>query len=170
MHDRGWERLSLIIAHYSNPLNWIGINRSPFNVGYRMQLDDFNPEQTLNLNIFHGSPLSKNEIQNLIDFTGGHPFLVRWALYKLALNGSSFSFLKDLSEDLYINEHIERYFFFIKKKKGLKDSLKQVLNKNSCDNNDHFGLLKRIGLVKGINNANVRMRCQLYLDYFSKNL
>ena len=57
--DEAWEKFSLALVISTHPHLLIDDYRqSPFNVGMRIQLEDFTLEQIRNLNTLHNSPLA----------------------------------------------------------------------------------------------------------------
>src|SRR5262249_8661153 len=84
-----WARLTLAIAFATEAHLFIAdVNQSPFNVGTRVTLEDFTPEQVADLNGRHGSPLkSDEELTRFYHLVGGHPYLVRRALHEMAARG-----------------------------------------------------------------------------------
>lgn len=169
-----WNCLNVVITHSTEPSLWIqDINQSPFNVGYPIRLKDFDFQQVTELNAKHGSPLKKDhEIEELIILTGGQPYLVRQAFYILVKSQYSISKLKEkaIEDRGPFGDHLRRFIWYLQSEKGLKDSLRQVLRRGSCDYETHFFRLKAAGLVKGDTKHSVQMKCQLYEDYFGKNL
>lgn len=95
--DEAWEKLHLILGHATDPALWIeNQHESPFNVGDHLRLGDFTHNQVTDLNARHGSPLrSPKEIAGLMDLVGGHPYLVRLALYLLATERWSLARLRE---------------------------------------------------------------------------
>ena len=83
---RTWRRLGLVVAHSTEPSLWItDVSQSPFNVADRIALDDFNEDEVAQLNERYGRPLPNSmDIAGLIKLVGGHPYLVRLALYTMA--------------------------------------------------------------------------------------
>ncbi|MEM9217383.1 MAG: AAA-like domain-containing protein [Cyanobacteria bacterium P01_F01_bin.150] len=79
-----WEQLRLVIVHSQEPLAQRDINQSPFNVGMPVELQEFTPDQVADLVGRHGLGWSEAETQQLIELVGGHPYLVRTALAKVA--------------------------------------------------------------------------------------
>lgn len=63
----------------------VDINQSPFNVGLPVELLEFTHEQVKDLAQRHQLNWSNTEVEKLTELVGGHPFLVRLALYKIAL-------------------------------------------------------------------------------------
>lgn len=169
-----WNNLNLVIAHSTEPYLWIqDINQSPFNVGFRIELEDFDFQQVKELNAKHGKPLKKDkEIQELIELTGGQPYLVRLGLYTMLKSNFSNSQLKETAtgDRGPFGDHLRQILWRLQGKKGLIDSLRQILRKGMCDYEPHFLRLRSAGVVKGETRDRVQMRCQLYEDYLRKHL
>ena len=173
-YDENWNNFNLIIAHSTDAHLWIeDINQSPFNVGWRITLDDFNDAEVAELNARYGSPLkSEEEIQALMDLTGGQPYLVRKALYTLAVNESSLEQLQAVAvkEHGPFGDHLQWYLWRLQRHEELKDSLSMILRHGACDDELHFQRLRAGGLVKGTSRREAHIRCQLYADYLRDSL
>jgi hypothetical protein len=169
-----WNNLNLVIAHSTEPYLWIqDINQSPFNVGFRIELEDFDLQQVKELNVKHGIPLKKDgEIQELIELTGGQPYLVRLGLYTMVKVNYSISQLKETAtgDRGPFGDHLRQILWRLQGEKGLSQCLHQVLHKGMCDYETHFLRLRSAGLIKGETRDKVQMRCQLYEDYLRKHL
>jgi hypothetical protein len=172
-----WNNLNLVIAHSTEPYLWIqDINQSPFNVGFRIELEDFDFQQVKELNARHGKPLKKDkEIQELIELTGGQPYLVRLGLYTMVKSNFSISQLKETAtgDRGPFGDHLRQILWRLQGKKdlkGLSDSLRQILRKGMCDYEPHFLRLRSAGVVKGETRDRVQMRCQIYEDYLRNHL
>lgn len=172
--EKCWANLNIVIAHSTEPYLWIqDINQSPFNVGLQIKLDDFDLGQVVQMNELHGSPLAgKDEIKELLDLTGGQPYLVRLALYEMVKNNYSISQLVEASLDERgpFGDHLRRFLWALQTDKGLKESLQQALSKGECEFETHFMRLRSAGLVKGDIRNEVHLRCKLYEDFFKKHL
>lgn len=84
-----WQKLRLVVVHATEAYIPLDINQSPFNVGLPIKLPQFSVEQVQDLAICHHLNWVKDEegLQNLaalLAMVGGHPYLVRIALYHLA--------------------------------------------------------------------------------------
>ena len=169
-----WNNLNLVIAHSTEPYLWIqDINQSPFNVGYKIELEDFDTRQVKELNAAHGSPLKTDgEIRQLLELTGGQPYLVRLALYMAVKSNYGISQLKEkAAQDRGpFGDHLRQILWRLQGKNGLSDSLRQVLRKGMCDYEPHFLRLRSAGVIKGETRDKVQMRCRLYEDYLRKHL
>ncbi len=169
-----WNNFNIILAHSTEPYLWIqDINQSPFNVGYRFALEDFNQEQISRLNAIHSNPLkTEDEIIDLMTLIGGQPYLVRQSFYCLTTRELALNDIKNaaLDERGPFGDHLRRFIWCLQQSKELKDTLRQILRRNMCDDEVHFQRLSAAGLVKGEDRHNAHMRCLLYENYFKKHL
>src|SRR5262249_708413 len=80
-----WKNLDLALVTSTEPYQLIdNLNQSPFNVGTVVELSDFTEQPVAAPNRRHGSPLSMNDERRVRALVGGHPYLVRRALYLVA--------------------------------------------------------------------------------------
>jgi transcriptional regulator with XRE-family HTH domain len=79
-----WQNLRLVISYSTEAYVPIDLNQSPFNVGIPIELSEFTQPQIQDLVARHKLILSENEIQQLMAVIGGHPYLIRLALYYIA--------------------------------------------------------------------------------------
>jgi hypothetical protein len=169
-----WNLLNLVIAHSTEPYLWIqDIHQSPFNVAFPIRLEDFHPGQISELNERHGSPLEEGKgIEGLMGLVGGQPYLVRQALYTLAVNQWSLPQLLEVStsERGPFGDHLRSFVRYLQESRPLKKALQQVLYHGACDDEGSFQRLWSAGLVKGETRHAIRMRCNLYLEYFKTHL
>jgi hypothetical protein len=94
-----WRRLGLVIAHTIDPGQWLdNVTESPFNVGLRLELEDFDAAAVAELDKRHGLPLGDEARRaRFLEIVGGHPFTVRKALYKLVTEACSLDELQRLA-------------------------------------------------------------------------
>ncbi|MGD9728133.1 MAG: AAA-like domain-containing protein [Nitrospiraceae bacterium] len=169
-----WCNLNIVIAHSTEPSLWIqNVDRSPFNVGLRLRLDDFTAEQISQINIGHGSPLkTDSDLSGLMNLVGGHPYLVRQSLYAMARNGWALSQLQTdaVKESGPFGDHLRQWVWRLQENRELRDELRTVQKHSRCDDEGRFQRLKAAGLVTGETRTDVRMRCRLYELYFKDHL
>ncbi len=168
-----WQRLHLMIGHATDPALWIEhLNQSPFNVGERLRLRDFTPHQVADLNVRHGSPLGGGaEIAALMDLVGGHPYLVRQALYVLASEHWSLAQLSRAapSDAGPFGDHLRALLWALLQDKPLLAAVARIARGGGCDDEGLFQRLMAAGLVAGDGHATARLRCTLYQEYFSRH-
>ena len=81
--DSKWNKFRLILAYEPNPLS-LENNNSPLSVGETISELEFSANSVFNLTNKHGLDWSKAEVELLMNKIGGHPYLVRQALYDIA--------------------------------------------------------------------------------------
>lgn len=168
-----WKRMNFIISYSTEHSLWIkNPYESPFNVAFPIKLEDFDFSQVKKLNVRHSNPLKTDEeIRELMDLTGGQPYLVRLALYMMKEESYSITRLNEMSLDDSgpFRDHLLRFVWYLHEERDLKKTLDKILRVGGCDNEEHFHRLKAAGLIRGESRRDVQMRCKLYKDYFKKH-
>jgi hypothetical protein len=167
-----WARLNLALVTSTEPYQFIAdLNQSPFNVGQVIELVEFTFEQVSELNRRHHNPFTEEQVLQIYDLLGGHPYLTRRALYLVASKRTTFAeMMKNAYEDDGpFGDHLRNYLFRMGNREKLKAGLMQVIKSQRCSDEHVFFQLRGSGLVKRINNE-VIPRNQLYADYFKKRL
>ena len=167
-----WKKLDLALVTSTEPYELIpDLTQSPFNVGEVIEIEDFTSEQVSELNRRHGLSLNPSEEKQLMVLLGGHPFLVRRALYLVASGQVS-------SVDLFTNaiaqngdyaENLRHNLSLLHNKQELIQGLREIINHNTCKDRLVFWRLRGAGLVRS-SGKTVTTRCQLYADYFREIL
>jgi hypothetical protein len=167
-----WKQLDLALVTSTEPYQLIeNLNQSPFNVGQVIELNDFSAEQVADLLGRHGSPLSVPEGQQLMELLGGHPFLVRRALYLVASGQLTVAELFETAvEDRGpFGDHLRYHLFRMNDKPELISGMLQAIRQQSCLDERVFFRLRGAGLVRR-ERQTVVPRCQLYAAYFQEHL
>jgi hypothetical protein len=171
---RNWNRFNLLIAHSTEPALFIqDVNQSPFNVGVKLELGDFDRDEILWLNQRHGCPLKGAEdVERVIRLVGGHPYLVRQAFFSLSRDGASVKNLDQTAADDKgpFGDHLRRLLWALRGNDRLRKSLKQVVKSHMCDEEGDFQRLRAAGLIDGESRRSARPRCALYARYLEGHL
>jgi hypothetical protein len=162
----------LIIAQALEPYLLKDINQSPFNVGLPVDLGEFSADQVRELVRLHGLTLDDGQVDQLIALVGGHPYLIRTALYQLA-NGLNFAeFLRTAATDagLYGN-HLLGLLKALEDHPDLGTAIRKVMAADApvMLRSEEAFKLDSLGLVEREENK-VRPRCHLYQNYFLQRL
>lgn len=163
-----WKRLDLALVISTEPYLLIDdLYQSPFNVGQVIELDDFTADQVRDLNARHGHPLSEAQLTDLISFVGGHPYLVRRALYLVASGQTDAETLiaNAARDDGPFGDHLRRHLFRFRDKPDLRQAMAQIVAHNTCSNDLLFFRLRGAGLARRAGSA-VVPRYGLYATYF----
>jgi hypothetical protein len=86
-----WSKLRLVVVHSTEVYIPLNVNQSPFNVGLPIELSEFSAQQVAELARRHGLNWEMDWVKKLMKIVGGHPYLVRVALYHIAQNIANFS-------------------------------------------------------------------------------
>ncbi|WP_366931377.1 AAA-like domain-containing protein [Nostoc sp. JL34] len=167
-----WKQLDLALVTSTEPYQLIdNLNQSPFNVGLVIDLEDFTAAQVADLNRRHGSPFNASEEKQLIALLGGHPYLVRLALYSVASDRlyPTELFANAIADNGPFGNHLRNHLFRLHNKQELVHGMFQVIRQNTCEDERIFFRLRGAGLVRREGRV-VFPRCQLYTDYFWEHL
>jgi len=168
-----WQKLRLVIAHSREVYPTLDINESPFNVGMSVSLPEFSTQQVEELARKQGLNLSIEDLHNLTAMVGGHPYLVRVALYKLARRQISLAQLINVAptEEGPYESHLRRHLTLVEEDDELMNALKIVISNDEpvvIDSSEAFQLAS-MGLVRRRRNA-IEPLCDLYRQYFKERL
>lgn len=164
-----WQKLRLAVVHSTENYGSLDINQSPFNVGFVVELTEFTAEQIENLAHRHELDYNQTQVQKLMSMVGGHPYLIRLALYHLALRDIT---LENLLQNAPTNagiyeEHLRRFLHTFKVNPHLAEAFMQVITATepvSIETMQAYQLYS-MGLIKRVDDKLVP-RCQLYQQYF----
>ncbi len=169
-----WARLTLAIAYATEAHLFItDVNQSPFNIGTRLVLEDFWPDQVAELNERYGKPLKdKAELDRFIRLVGGHPYLVRRGLHEMAKRKITLAALEEKAprDDGIYGDHLRRILLLLARDPGLTEIVRNILRGLPCPTPDSFYRLRSAGLIKGSSATDAHPRCQLYASYLASHL
>jgi DNA-binding Xre family transcriptional regulator len=165
-----WKKLRLIIVHSTEVYVPLDINQSPFNVGLPIDLPEFTHKQILELAWRHQLEWSDAEVQNLMEMVGGHPFLVRLALYYIARGDIDLTqVIQTAASDLGIyKDYLRRQLLILSEQPELLAAMKEVateINYVKLPSLIKFKL-HSLGLVQ-MRASEVAPSCKLHRLYFS---
>jgi len=124
-----WKKLRLIVVHSTEVYVHLDGATSPFgNVGYPVILPDFTPVEMQALIEKHDLAQAREVVVALAALLGGHPFLVRLALYHLALKKVTLAELlrQAPTEAGYFKDHLRRHLWNLQQHPDLLQAMKQV--------------------------------------------
>lgn len=168
-----WKNLRLVIVHSKEVYIPLNINQSPFNVGVPIELPQLTQPQVMDLVHRHGLGWTDIEVERLMGMVGGHPYLVRAALYYLARGEISLENLLQVAptEGGLFGEHLRRHLLNLKDDQKLLTAMKRVIAVDhpvSIDTGEAFKLTS-MGLVR-FQGSEVVPICDLYRRYFRERL
>jgi len=168
-----WKKLRLVVVHSTEVYVPMDINQSPFNVGLPIELHPFTEEQVYSLARLHGLRGEIEDFAPLMAMVGGHPYLVRLALYHLARQDIALEeFLQTApTEAGFYSDHLRRHLWNLQQNPELAAAMWQVASTNKpvrLESEIAFKL-HSMGLVH-LQGNEVTPRCNLYQQYFRDRL
>jgi DNA-binding winged helix-turn-helix (wHTH) protein len=167
-----WQRLTLAMAYATEAHLFItDVNQSPFNVGTRLALEDFTPEQVSELNRRYGSPLATDDqFEKFHGLLSGHPYLAQRGLHAIAHGLPFDAFLaRAHREEGPFADHLRRIALLLARDPALRDAVRDVLDGRPC-REDAFHRLRSAGILAGEIAREARPRCPLYALYLVQHL
>lgn len=172
--DGPWGKLTVVIAYATEAHLFIqDLNQSPFNVGRKLELEDFNMQQVIDLNGRYGSPLhSYQEVEKLHALIGGQPFLTRRGLDALATGKYDFDtfFAEADRDDGPFNDHLKRILVSVSCLPAVLEYVTAILNGRPTTNRDAYYRLLSAGILKQTREGEAAFRCELYERYLRRHL
>ena len=169
-----WRQLTLAIAYATEAHLFItDMNQSPFNVGTRLEVKDFELTQVTELNRHYGNPLQNaTELERFYRVLSGHPYLVRRGLHELATQQTDlteFEALADRDEGPF-GDHLRRILVLLAQDAALCNVVQTVLSGAATNDTKSFYRLRSAGVMAGETVEEMRPRCRLYAMYLGRHL
>ncbi len=168
-----WKRFRLVVVHSTEVYIPMNINQSPFNVGLPIELSEFTAEQVQDLAQRHGLNWNTSQIGRLMGMVGGHPYLVRLALYALARQDKTLAELlqEAPTEAGLYGDHLRRHLWNLEQHPQLAAAVRQLVATDGAVKLESVAAfqLNSMGLVDLLGNE-VTFRSELYRLYFADRL
>jgi hypothetical protein len=177
-HEKGkisgqWKKLRLVMAHSTECYISLDINQSPFNAGFPVELLEFDSKQVLSLANVHGLSWQESQVEELMNMVGGHPYLVRLALYEVSAGKLTLEqLLRDAPTEVGIfGYHLRGQLVVVHQASELAQALLKIVASIEPVALDSMQIYKlhSMGLVQQQDNQ-VMPRCNLYREYFHRVL
>ena len=172
-----WQKLRLIVTQSTENYVPLNFSESPFNVGLSIILPEFTQEQMLDLAKRHQlnneNSLDKDDLQNLRDLIGGHPYLTRLTFYNLVKYDLTLAKLIEeaaTETSIYINI-LRDYLSTLYENASLAKAFKKVILSDRPIQLESIVAyqLESLGLIS-IQKNDVVPSCRLYRLYFQDRL
>lgn len=168
-----WEKLRLVVVHSTEVYIPLDVNQSPFNVGLPIELSEFNLDQVQTLIERHRLQWSTSQVETLMAIAGGHPYLIRLALYHLAQNQLTLSELIQSAptEAGIYGDHLRRHLWNLRQHSELAAAYQTVVMSDRPVELESILAFKlhSLGLVQ-LSGNEVTPRFELYRAYFRERL
>jgi hypothetical protein len=171
-----WQKLRLIIANSTEAYVKLDANQSPFNVGRQWKLEGFNTDQILQLKTAYqldSEQGKEDQLLQLNELVGGHPYLVRLALDAVQNREASLTTILDnaMTQSGIYSNHLRRHWSLLTDSPDLAAGMQQVVNSGDPVSLDPpiAYRLESLGLIS-LSGDRCRASCPLYQHYFHEQL
>jgi hypothetical protein len=146
-----WRGLDLALVLSTEPDLLIqDTYQSPFNVGHTIELDCFTREQCHAMNArCEPKPLVRDDVDEIYDLLGGHPYLTRLALYRVLTGSLQLPIDLRVAGDPHgpFGDHLRALLSKLTARPGLLAALQRIIRDRSAEP-DLVHRLRSIGLVR----------------------
>ena len=170
-----WQNLRLIIVHSTEVYASLDIHSSPLSgAGLEVTLPDFTLEQVQTLaQHYQLTSLNASDFEALMLMFGGYPYLIQTAFAFLKTQEFSLKQLLEIypTEQSPFISQLREILGILQKCPELAQAYREVISQNQpvrLSTNETFKL-ESLGLVR-VNNNECKPRCDLYRQYFTRNL
>ncbi|KZL51395.1 AAA-like domain-containing protein [Nodularia spumigena CS-591/12] len=172
-----WQKLRLVLVYSQDILVSLKLTKSPFNMGLLIKLPNFTKEQVEDLAQRHGLDwVDSQNTGSLMAMVGGHPYLVRLALYHLVGRGGLEGNLEELlqqaatTKGIY-HEYLKQYVLVLQGEPELATAFSEVITASNDVNLEPTIAYKlySMGLVN-LSGDRCTPACELYRLYFQRRL
>lgn len=167
-----WQKLTVILAYATEAYLFItNLDQSPFNVGTRIELDDFTRDQVGEMNRRYGSPAQDSEeLKRLYALLGGHPSLIRRCMQEMRQNGLRMDDVEASVErgDSLFKDHLGRMRLALQRDPEMEAALRTFLKGESMPEWGLFLRLRAAGVMRGDSPQEMHPRCRLYDTYLHR--
>jgi hypothetical protein len=167
-----WKNLRLVLAYSTEDYSQFRINQSPFNVGQPLKLRELSLQQVQELANQYQLNWGTPQIESLMAMVGGHPFLIRLAMYHVGNQEVTLEQLLQEAaiEDGIYGDHLNRYWKILSKDPKLAEAIKIVMaaDKPIQMERSLSYQLRSLGLIQYVQGNSVLPACKLYRLYFGE--
>lgn len=168
-----WQKLRIVLVHSTEVYVPLNLHQSPFNAGIALELPTFTADQVQDLAQRYGIDAPLDITADLMNLTGGSPFLVQVGLHHLSLQTTTLEELIQNASaiDGVYAAHLRRLFADLQSYPELLAALNRVVQSADPVELETMQALKlqSKGLVK-IKDRQVTPSCTLYRAYFQQVL
>jgi hypothetical protein len=171
--DPSWEKVRWLLGSSSEPSFFIDdLTQSPFNIGLRVELGAFTPQEVDTFAGRHGLSPDQGTLKEVMEYVGGRPYLVHLMFYHMARNPEARAKLFDshVGSHGIFRDHLHSYLVQFQRKKALAEAMKEIIKGHGCEDAKLVERLEAAGLVRLDDSMKAVPACRLYAEFFGTEL
>lgn len=146
-------------------------NQSPFNVGTKIYLTDFDRKEVEELNETYRSVLTPEQVTQLHRLTAGHPLLTNGSMQIVSLREMTFDLLMAtaaLSNGPF-GDHLNCMAKSLRRNPALAEAVRSILKKGNA-RPEHIHDLRGCGILAQNDVPQTQIRCSIYEQFLTREL
>lgn len=171
--DPSWGKVKWLLGSSSEPSFFIeDLTQSPFNIGLRVELGAFTPDEVGSFAGRHGLALEPGALKMVMEFVRGRPYLVHLMFFNMVRNPEAHAnfFDTDFTSRGIFRDHLHSYLVQFQREKALADGMKEIVEGNGCNDRKLVDRLEAAGLVRWDDSMKAIPACRLYAEFFKAQL
>jgi hypothetical protein len=179
-YDQVLQKLRLVLVSSTDTCTSLNCEQLPFNTGLTLRLCEFSFEEVQRLALAYQLPWENSSLVELMDWVGGHPYLIQLAFYHLTTSLPSIStdpfFAYQVQQLLreattlvgaYQN-HLKHIWLALQADQSLLSTIEQLISQEAIAVDSSVAYkLEGLGIVR-LDDDCVTLRCRLYYNFFKK--
>jgi hypothetical protein len=169
-----WGRLTQAIVYATEPHLFItDQHQSPFNVGTKIVMKDFDKKQVGHLNELYGQPLqSSDDLDRFFALLEGQPYLTRRGLDLLTRHHLTLDQLVSQAnmDEGPFGDHLRRILIMVGGDKKALEVITGLVHGQPITDQMAFYNLRSGGLISGHSLEDAHFRCAIYESYLKGHL
>jgi len=171
-----WGRLTQAFVYATEPHLFITDQfQSPFNVGTKMEMQDFTIDQVGHLNELYESPIrSQDDLKRFYALFQGQPYLSRRGFYELTRLPIPLTLEQLVSEadkdEGPFGDHLRRILIMVARDDKTLNVVKGLVHNQPVPDHKSFYGLRSGGLISGRAPETAQFRCSIYESYLKRHL
>jgi hypothetical protein len=171
--DRNWKNVRWMLGTSTEPAFFIeNMTQSPFNIGYRLELNCFTPAQVDAFARRHGISLTPETLDRIMRYLGGRPYLVHLLLYHWVRKPADREKLFDAQTagNGVFKDHLHRFLMHFQQEPDMAECMQAIIAGKSCADLKMAARFESAGLVRRDENNRIAPLCDLYAAFFAQTL
>lgn len=167
-----WKHIRIIIVYSTTYYGDLPVNKNYFDIshiGLIVELSPFNKAEMQELIKLYNIKFTENQLEKLVDITGGLPYLVRLILDNILHSHITLEHILEYAatNTAIFYTYFQEYCWYLKQSPELCTAFKKLIYANSpiALETEIAFKLKNLGLVT-LDRNNASVSCGLYRDYF----
>jgi hypothetical protein len=172
--EAAWSKTRWLLATSSESAFFIDdLPQTPFNAGIKWVLSSFSPLELYKFARRYGFILDRDESTEILEYVGGHPYLVHLLMYHLfpePYPSKEELFNAETAGSGIFRDYLHRYLIKFQEEPELARAMMSIIHGDQYHNVKIISRLEAAGLICQNREQKMVPFCRLYAEFFKKNI